>query len=203
MNNLQDRQALRKALRKKRNALTPAQQEMAARAVCDNLQTLPDILHASAIACYLPNDGEVDLTPFINQCWKSHTASKTITTLPVLHPVCKGHLLFLRYSENTLMQQNKYGIKEPTLACCDVIPTFAHDIILMPLVGFDNRGNRLGMGGGYYDRSLSTIHSKKIKPKLIGIAHDCQQVNSLPIQSWDVPLDAIVTPSQALIFSNR
>lgn len=203
MNHLQNRQALRKALREKRNALTTEQQQHAAHAVRDNLLSLPAIRQASSIACYLPNDGEVDLTPFINTCWTTPAQPPKVMSLPVLHPICKGHLLFLQYKMHTPMQQNKYGIKEPVLACCNVIPTFDHDIILMPLVGFDNQGNRLGMGGGYYDRSLSAIHSVKTKPKLIGIAHDCQQVKQLPVQPWDIPLDAIITPSLQLMFSNR
>ena len=203
MSNLQDRQALRKALREQRNALTANQQQHASQAVLDNLLSLPAITRATSIACYLPNDGEVDLTSFINTCWKLPPGDKKITTLPVLHPVCKGHLLFLQYNDSTLMRANKYGIEEPALACNQVVPTPHHHVVLMPLVGFDSSGNRLGMGGGYYDRTLSHIHSRKARPQLIGIAHDCQQVDQLPVQAWDIPVDAIITPTQQLIFSHR
>ena len=75
------------------------------------------------------------------------------------------------------------------------MPTHELDVILMPLVGFDNDGNRLGMGGGYYDRTLAyTRHAIK-KPVLIGVAHDLQRVDRLPYASWDIPLNAIVTPT--------
>ena len=195
------RVTLRKALRALRNELPESQQQRAAIAVRDNLMSLPDITNASSIACYLPNDGEVDLRPFMHACWKLNNASALYTSLPVLHPVCKGHLLFLRYSEKTPMRVNKYNIEEPVLACPDVIPTFHHQVILMPLVGFDASGNRLGMGGGYYDRTLASIQAQIIKPKLIGIAHDCQQVDQLPVQHWDIPVNAILTPTQQLSFN--
>ena len=63
-------------------------------------------------------------------------------------------------------------------------------LVFMPLVGFDILGGRLGMGGGYYDKTFATRESL-----LVGLAHDCQKVDSLPIESWDVPLDAIATDS--------
>ncbi|AMJ76485.1 5-formyltetrahydrofolate cyclo-ligase [Alteromonas stellipolaris] len=195
------RKTLRKTLRALRNGLSDSQHQRASLTVRDNLLSLPDIMSASSIACYLPNDGEVDLRPFMHACWALNNASALHTSLPVLHPVCKGHLLFLRYSEKTAMRVNKYNIEEPILACHDVIPTFQHQVILMPLVGFDANGNRLGMGGGYYDRTLASIQTQTLRPKLIGIAHDCQQVDELPVQPWDIPVNAIVTPTQQLSFN--
>ncbi len=195
------RKTLRKTLRALRNGLSDSQQQHASFAVRDSLLTLPEITYASSVACYLPNDGEVDLRPFMHACWGLNQASERHTSLPVLHPVCKGHLLFLRYTDKTPMRVNKYNIEEPILACPDVIPTFQHQVILMPLVGFDANGNRLGMGGGYYDRTLASIQTRTIEPKLIGIAHDCQQVDKLPVQSWDIPVNAIVTPTQQLSFN--
>ena len=69
------------------------------------------------------------------------------------------------------------------------------DLILLPLVGFDLKGNRLGMGGGYYDRTLSYLRHRRfwIKPRLVGVAHECQKVDSLIARPWDIPLDAVVT----------
>ena len=201
MSKITSRVTLRKTLRAARNALSSSQLQHASLAVRDNLLSLPAITHASFIACYLPNDGEIDLRPFMDACWKIREASSIHTSLPVLHPVCKGHLLFLNYTNATPMQVNKYNIEEPVLACPNVIPTLHHQVILMPLVGFDASGNRLGMGGGYYDRTLASIHSQSKRPTLIGIAHDCQQVTQLPIQNWDIPVDCIVTPTQQLTFN--
>ena len=205
---LKSRTALRKELREARSALSAVQQEEAAVGIAEQLHQLPLLKHARNIAGYLANDGEVDLGPYIASQWQS-TSSKQFA-LPVLHPICKGHLLFLFYSSHTALVKNKYKIKEPALSCQNVLPTSQCDVILMPLVGFDIKGNRLGMGGGYYDRTLAFTRTKRHShdqlspnnPKLVGIAHDIQEVKSLPIAPWDVPLDAIVTPTRTLIFNN-
>ena len=94
------------------------------------------------------------------------------------------------------MTTNRYAIFEPKLNCSQICPLPELDFLLMPLVAFDEQGNRLGMGGGYYDRTLAKHYAeKRAKPKLIGLAHDCQKVESLPIEAWDVPLQQILTPT--------
>ncbi|BFT29500.1 5-formyltetrahydrofolate cyclo-ligase [Alteromonas sp. D210916BOD_24] len=192
------RTALRRQLRAQRKALSADAQIKAGQSVLRQLTAYLPQQSALTIATYLANDGEVDLSHYIANSWQKGLPLSF--ALPVLHPVCKGHLLFLRYQSDTDMVINKYGIKEPALSCLNVIPTPALDVILMPLVGFDQHGNRLGMGGGYYDRTLAFTHSATHKPKLIGIAHDLQEVASLPVASWDVPLDAIITPTRVLQF---
>ena len=192
------RAALRKTLRTARKAIATDAQRRAAKAVVSQLLLLfPRDQHCN-VAVYLQNDGEVDLQAFVSHCWRE--LPNITFCLPVLHPVCKGHLLFLRYSAQTKMIENKYRIKEPQLACYDVIPAKNINFILMPLVGFDAAGNRLGMGGGYYDRTLAFTKLANTKPTLIGVAHDIQEVSALPIAPWDIPLDAIVTPTRMLHF---
>ena len=194
------RKNLRHQLRTVRNSISFEQHEESAFLVKKQLNSLACISNASSIAAYLVNDGELDLSKFIQQKWESKP-SPTFS-IPVLHPVCKGHLLFLQYAKSTPLVKNKYRIDEPELACQNVIPTHALDIILMPLVGLDNKGNRLGMGGGYYDRTLAFTRSSDQKPLLVGIAHDEQEVDTLPFASWDIPVDAIVTPTRILTFSS-
>ena len=201
------RAQLRKKLREARRSLSFEQHEDAAKRVASQLNALPFLNESTTTAGYLVNDGEVNLKYYIDSVWQA--SSKKRFTLPVLHPICKGHLLFLAYNPNTQLIRNKFNIEEPVLACKNVVPVTQCDVILMPLVGFDSKGNRLGMGGGYYDRTLSfTQHqtgfhspSEKRAPKLVGIAHDIQEVDALPIAPWDVPLDAIVTPSRTLQFT--
>jgi len=114
------------------------------------------------------------------------------TYLPVIQD---KQLVFALYSDQTIWQENMYGIKEPMTK--NHLPKEALDIVFLPLVGFDVKGGRLGMGGGFYDR---TFEGKKTNeaPLLIGLAHDCQQVKSLPVEGWDVPLQAFITPTQVI-----
>lgn len=204
---MQARSLLRKQLREARRALTQEQHEEAAKRIAVQLSALPFFDNSATIAGYLVNDGEVNLKYAIETVWQSSHNKKF--ALPVLHPVCKGHLLFLTYDTHSPLVKNKYNIEEPVLSCENVVPVTHCDVILMPLVGFDVNGNRLGMGGGYYDRTLSFTKRAfdhyssltKQAPKLVGIAHDIQEVDSLPVAPWDVPLDAIVTPSRILQFT--
>ena len=96
------------------------------------------------------------------------------------------------------MTLNRFGISEPALNSTAIRLLSQHHLLLMPLVGFDAQGNRLGMGGGFYDRTLANINALKNRPTLVGVAHDCQQVDELPVEPWDVPLDLIVTPTQII-----
>lgn len=178
---------LRLQLREKRRSLTAKQQLDSAQKLAISLANqLPK--HTKRVALYLASDGEVSPHLFIKHCWVNNIE----VYLPVLHPFCAGNLLFLRYEPSTKMTVNKYGISEPALNVQLVSPVNQLDIIYTPLVGFDNDGNRMGMGGGYYDRTLATNTSIST----IGLAHDCQQVDKLSVQPWDMPLDKIITPTQ-------
>tara|TARA_R110002072_G_scaffold1369_15_gene11440 strand:- start:13418 stop:13729 length:312 start_codon:yes stop_codon:yes gene_type:complete len=94
---------------------------------------------------------------------------------------------------------NQYGIPEPQtkrlLGVSDL------DFLLVPLVGFDRSGQRLGMGGGYYDRTLSALRCWKALPK-IGVAHSAQEVDALLVKPWDVQLDGIVTDNELISTRN-
>lgn len=99
------------------------------------------------------------------------------------------------------MTRNRYGIAEPELDVQQVLPHSMLDLICTPLVAFDAEGNRLGMGGGYYDRTLACWHEHGLGPRPLGLAHDCQQVESVPQAQWDVPLPQIITPARCWRFS--
>jgi len=180
-------QHLRQTMRQRRRSLTEAEQAHQATLLAQQLiNSFP--AQAKRVALYLANDGEVSPLPFIKWCW----AHNIEVYLPVLHPFNAGNLLFLRYEPTTKMCVNKYGISEPVLDVRLVSPVVNIDIIYTPLVAFDVQGNRMGMGGGYYDRTLAANPSVKT----IGLAHDCQQVDALVTQPWDMPLNKIITPTQ-------
>ncbi|MCP1363185.1 5-formyltetrahydrofolate cyclo-ligase, partial [Halomonas sp. BBD45] len=122
--------------------------------------------------------------------------------LPVLRPLSDNRLWFVHYHADTPMVANRFGIREPHTRHgahrARQLPPWALDLVLLPLVGFDDDGNRMGMGGGFYDRSFAFVRYRRPRPRLIGVAHDCQRVERLPVASWDVPLDAIVSDARVV-----
>lgn len=189
---LQSRHDFRKMIRAQRQALTPQFQHQASLDLIGQAKQLDVLNHAQHIALYLSADGELNTQPLIEHLWQQNKS----LYLPVIHPFSAGHLLFLRYQPDTELIHNRYRILEPKLKKDDIIPTAQLDIVFTPLVGFDALGQRLGMGGGYYDRTLTPWFQSKTGPMPIGLAHDCQYVERLPSEAWDVPLAKIVTPSK-------
>ncbi len=195
---------LRKTMRSRRQKLTKLQQQQASESFKQRLIKHDKVNKAKRIALYLTNDSELDVISFIHWCWQQNKE----VFIPVLHPFCSGHLLFLRYQQDTVLIKNKYGILEPKLNVNQVCPINQLDILFTPLVAFDNTGARLGMGGGFYDRTLARWYKEQksilkvttTKPYPIGIAHDCQQVAAIPTEIWDIPLPEIITPSKNYYF---
>jgi 5-formyltetrahydrofolate cyclo-ligase len=186
------RNTLRQTFRERRKALSLTDHNEAAKQLVSHSQTLGLFEHAQKIALYMTNDGELNTKPLITYLWG---LGKEVY-LPVLHPFADGHLLFLRYEENTAMRANHFGILEPKLDCTKICPVNQLDILFTPLVAFDETGNRLGMGGGFYDRTLTqTTRDNVLKPQVIGLALEIQKTLTLPMQAWDIPLLYILTPT--------
>lgn len=178
------RQQLRQTMRAKRLALSLSAQQAAAEAIVRKSLNLVEQYQAQHIALYLPFNGEISpqiLADKLDKLGKS-------LYLPVLHPFSSGNLLFLRYSPQTPLIPNRFGILQPALDVREVLPLPQLDLMFVPLVACDKQGNRLGMGGGFYDRTLSQA-SRLIS---IGLAHRCQQVEQLPLESWDRPLTHLI-----------
>ncbi len=185
------RPALRRKLRHARRQLTPAQQRLAARRLYRQLAQHPRFRRARHIALYLPNDGEIDPRLLLQAAQRRGKA----TYLPVLNPWPRTRMVFQRIEPGEQLRRNRFGILEPVIRTARQRRVWALDLLLMPLVGFDGKGGRLGMGGGFYDRSLAyrAMRKKSHKPTLLGLAHECQRVDRLPLESWDVALQATVT----------
>lgn len=185
------RMQLRRYLRTQRRALSRCAQRQAALGLYKQLAQNPLFRRAQHIALYLPNDGEIDPRPLLRAAQRR---GKT-TYLPVLSPWPRTKMVFQRITPGERLLKNRFGIPEPRRNCARQRTVWALDLILLPLVGFDAHGGRLGMGGGFYDRSLGYLKSRKIwhKPTLLGLAHECQRVDRLAMASWDVPLHGTVT----------
>ncbi|WP_369310465.1 5-formyltetrahydrofolate cyclo-ligase [Providencia rettgeri] len=184
------RQHIRQAIRQARRQLTPEQQHIAAEQAKVNALQHPKIVQAKNIALFLSFDGEINTQPLIDALWQQNKQ----VYLPVLHPVSAHHLLFLHYRPDTQLVNNRFNIAEPPLDVRDVLPPEQLDVMLIPLVAFDSYGQRLGMGGGFYDRTLANWQQRGFYP--IGLAHDCQLVEQLPAAHWDIPLPEIITPKK-------
>ena len=187
---LHSRQEIRKHIRQLRRSLTPEQQQQAAQQAAEHALSFAPLQQANHIALFLSVDGELDTRPLIQQLWQQQKQ----VYLPVLHPFSPGNLLFLRYDEHTELKNSRLHIPEPVLDITRLLPLEKLDLLIVPLVAFDAQGQRLGMGGGFYDRTLQNWQQQVFLP--VGFAHNCQQVEKLPVEKWDIPLPALITPAK-------
>lgn len=188
-----DKGQLRRELRQKRQDLGQRALESHSASICKRLRLNPWIKAAHHIALYIPNDGEPDITDLVHQLARRNRHFY----LPCLDNFGRGHMVFRRWHPTDVLTTNRFGIPEPRKG--KVMPTWALSAVLMPLVGFDQQGNRLGMGAGYYDRTLYFRRGNiGLLPRLIGIAHDFQEVQNLEAAPWDVELDMIITEKRSL-----
>ncbi len=183
-----DRQQLRQTLRSRRRSLTRYQQHHAAKQIAMRLINSPLFAKCQKIGFYLAMDGEI--SPHL--LLRLALARGKSCYLPVLRRFPKSELGFVKVTANSRLYRHPFGMKEPQQRPRLFIDQL--DLVCMPLVGFDKQGNRLGMGGGFYDRSLAKSRNRQLFK--LGLAHDCQQVDSLITQSWDIPLHGIITATQ-------
>jgi len=178
---------LRKSALRARRALTDDQRNIASTIISDNVIHSRAFLASKSIACYLPLYDEVDTTRIIERAW----CAKKRIFVPVTDS--RGKMIFRQLTSNTDLYQNFFGLWEP--ASGDLIPPKALDLVITPLVAFDNNLHRIGMGGGYYDRCFQFLkhRGKWLHPKLTGVAFDCQKVERIAPNPWDIPLYQVFT----------
>ncbi|MCJ7955821.1 MAG: 5-formyltetrahydrofolate cyclo-ligase [Pseudomonas sp.] len=188
------RPQLRRMLRKARRELTPSEQRKAALGLYRQLAQHPLFRRAKHISLYLPTDGEIDPRLLLRAAQRRGKA----TYLPVLSAWPRTKMVFQRVRPGDKLSPNRFRILEPRVNANRQRRVWALDLVLLPLVGFDDVGGRLGMGGGFYDRSLAYLARRQSwrAPALLGLAHECQKVERLAQASWDVPLAGTVTDKQ-------
>lgn len=177
------RNALRREMRMRRRALPAFRRRFATRAIVRHLRALPAYRRAIHVAIYWPADGEPDVRGLAAH---ARLHGKKLYLPVVGHG---GNMCFRLWPRGATLHRNRYGIPEPVGGRRRVTATRL-DLVVVPLVAFDDRGHRLGMGGGYYDRALA---GTRRRPVLAGAAFSFQQAPGVPAQPWDVPLDIIVT----------
>lgn len=191
MTNQQSKKELRQSLRKQRSKLTSQDLAIAENKLAKNARSSNRLLQAKRILSYAPFAGEISPKTLVSKlsCQTVHYPKITNFRL--------SQMRF--YSAKQINTQNKYGIEEP-IANDSPWPANAFDVMLIPLVAFDRRGTRIGMGAGYYDRAMQALaHQPSTRPYLVGVAHHFQEISSLKRESWDVPLDAILTDHEFIV----
>ncbi len=189
------RKELRQTLRQARRSLDSQARAEKEAAILRALARHPRLKRLQHLALYWPSDGEVDLRQLLSL---QHTPQQRY--LPVL--TRGSRLRFAPWTASSTLHPNRFGIPEPRVHSRQRLRPTQLDVVLMPLVGFDGHGNRLGMGGGFYDRSFAFRLARRHwrKPLLIGVAFELQRCPTLPAAAWDVPLDGIVTEHGLRLF---
>lgn len=189
---------LRATIRQQRLALTDIERQHHSERLYTHLVTHSLFQRSKRIAGFIANDGEMDPAPVMRHAleFRRHCF------LPVLNQLHGNRLWFAPLKEGASLTPNRYGIPEPDLFPPKPIPVWSLDLVLTPLVAFDRHGARIGMGGGYYDRTFS--HPKRSinrrRPFLLGVAHAFQEVKTIQQNPWDVALDGIATEEGITIY---
>ena len=194
-NRVADRRQLRQDLRARRRALPAAERIAAADALANHLLALSFAPQSGYVAGYWAMDGEIAL-----HAWQMRLPRDCIYCLPVL---CEDQRLrFAPWRPGDALVNNRHGIPEPDLSASALLEAASLSLVVLPLVGFDEHGHRLGMGGGWYDRSFAFRHESSAPPHLVGAAFAQQQMPILAAEAWDVRLDAVCTEARCFDFTS-
>lgn len=193
----EDKRAIRRRMRSRRRSLDVAAQRRAARRLDQVVYGLLRFKRPARIAAYWPMGGEIDLLPALVRLarsgWRIH--------FPVLRRGKSPRMYFAPWTPDATVRRNRVGIPEPVTPPSTWVRPLDMDWVLLPLVAFDTRGYRIGMGGGYYDASFSTLRCRRTwnKPRLVGVAHDFQRIDAVITDDWDVPMHGVLTDERAYL----
>ncbi len=181
---------IRNEYRKRRAALSDEQRSVASGHIADTVVRAAYFSRSHCVACYLSLADEVDTWTIIERAWRR----KKKIFAPVTGP--DRMLSFRLVTPDTGLIVNEFGILEPESGT--EISARQLDLVLTPLVAYDDERRRIGMGGGYYDRTFAFLRNRRLllKPKLVGLAFNCQRVEKIAENPWDIPLYRVVTESR-------
>lgn len=182
---------LRRQIIRQRISQSTKKSQFCSDVIINKLIKNPVFIRSNRIAMYLPAKGEVNPVGLLS---KTLGMQKNYF-LPILHPFKHNCLWFAAYQPGDSLIQNRYGIWEPIINLSHIVPAWSLDLVITPLVAFDEQKNRLGMGGGFYDRTFAFLQQKIFhqRPKLVGVAFEFQKVPALHANPWDIPLTLIIT----------
>lgn len=196
--------SLRRKFRNARQEIPHVVQRQHALDAARNLLRAPVFMRTRKIAFYMASRGEMDPAPimaaalqFNKQCYLPVMPAGLLPATAI-----KG-LVFQRYEPGRdQLVRNRFGILEPAFNPRRLLAPRMLDLALVPLVAFDENGNRMGMGQGFYDRTFAGIHEQWRRPLLLGMAHEMQRTDGLAGRHWDVPLDGVVTEERIIWTKN-
>jgi len=176
----------RKALQARRE-MSVGERTRASTSICKQLIASREYYSSTLVGCYLPMHDEVDTREIIESAWR---ANKRIF-VPVLRN--QAQMVFCEILEDTELVKNNFGVWEPTRGF--LISPRLLDLVVTPTVAFDRNAHRIGMGGGYYDRAFAFLRHRKhwIHPKLLGVAFQCQEVEEITPNPWDIRLYRVLS----------
>lgn len=187
---LTQKQILRNEVLSKRDALTLDFREKAASKIAANYAADLEIKNDQIVSGFWPIRSEIDPRPLL----KIFRKQGLLICLPVI--INKTEIIFRRWQHDHELVPCGFGTRAPDEKAATLYP----DVMLMPLAAFDRRGHRLGYGAGYYDRYIANLHKQGHFPQLIGFAFSCQEVESVPDEPHDVPLEKIITENGLRFF---
>jgi 5-formyltetrahydrofolate cyclo-ligase len=178
-----EKRKLRESMQARRMAMPHAAMVSAASSVARHFSDHPILAFASSFAGYRAMRGEVD----VMEIFKLMARYGKTTALPCVTP--DKTLVYRRWQLGDALARHPLGMEEPLADA----PLIEPEIILVPLLAFDGEGYRLGYGGGFYDRAISESRKQKQNQKFIGVAYSLQEVDEVPTDANDQPLDGILT----------
>ncbi|MDO9226102.1 MAG: 5-formyltetrahydrofolate cyclo-ligase [Pseudomonadota bacterium] len=194
----QDKSAIRRRLREIRRAHAAAARRTASQALVRLALRHRLLAKGRRVGLYIPSNSEIDVHPLLSRA----RAMGSSCFLPIVPRPGRKRMWFSEMGPYPIWVLNRYGIPENRHPLAKRVRAQRLDLLFMPLLGFDSRGFRLGMGGGYYDASLAYLkrfrHWKK--PRVVGVAFSDQEVEYLPNDVWDIPLDAVLTEREYCVF---
>ena len=198
MTHLEEKRRVRRQLKSQRRKLSPKQLLLARQGLAKQARQYRQLLRCHRILSYSPIAGEID-----PQLITANLIAEIF--LPKITHFRNGAMQFFNHGfsysdKSNTLRSNSFGIAEPVAGKLRIEPRQL-DAVLLPLVAFDRNGCRLGMGAGFYDRAFAFKRNSGInkRPLMIGLAHHFQEVQQLPTDSWDVPLDAIITDRELIL----
>ncbi len=194
---MDSKETVRRRLKTMRDGISSKYQLVASAKICEQLRELPEYRSARTLAVYRAMGREIDLASIVARAWLDQKQ----VYLPVVR---RGKALeFYRFTVSTQLIRSRFGIEQPPTIFENRIAVESLDLVVCPLVGFDHRCHRLGMGAGYYDRTFAfVVENDKTMPFLVGVAYEAQRVPILPIDEFDIPLTKIVTENGVLVRDN-